>query len=137
MTQSKSASNRLPEEAPPVRIDKWLWAARIFKTRTMATEACRAGNVKIQGQRVKPSYNVKPHEIIAVKKGPVNRTLKVLALLDRRVGAKLAGDYVEDLTPESEYRKKRDPDFRPVLARKKGAGRPTKRERRQIDEFLD
>ena len=83
-----------------VRIDKYLWAIRVFKTRTEATEACSGGKVKIGGVNAKPSKDVRPGDIINVRKGAVNYTFRVIDGLDKRVGAKLVPDYVEDLTPE-------------------------------------
>ena len=118
---------------PPVRLDKWLWAVRLYKTRTNAADAIKAGHVKAAGQNVKPSHQVKLDEIITARVGEITRTVKVLALLDRRVGARLVPEYFEDLTPASEYAKPRDPHFAPLFARRKGSGRPTKKERRAID----
>lgn len=117
-----------------VRIDKWLWAVRIFKTRSLATDACRSGKVIINAMEIKPSREVKYGDIIIVKTGPVKKTLKVLELLENRVSAKLVANYMEDLTPQEEYRKLemiRDSRF---VSRDRGAGRPTKRERREIDK---
>ncbi|HWD19884.1 MAG TPA: RNA-binding S4 domain-containing protein [Verrucomicrobiae bacterium] len=119
----------------PVRIDKWLWAVRACKTRSQAAEACRLGRVTVAGQPVKPARDVKVGEIISVKQYEITRTLKVLQLLEKRVGAAAARQYVEDLTPPSEYEKRREPDFRPLALRPKGAGRPTKKERRALDDL--
>ncbi len=122
------------EQAP--RIDKWLWAVRAFKTRSMASHACRAGKVKVEGQAVKPSREVQPGMEISVQTGPIKRILKVSALLHNRVGAKLAGQYMQDLTPPEEYRKLE-------LLRKQqelhyqGKGRPTKKDRRDMDQWFD
>ena len=120
-----------------VRIDKWLWAVRVFKTRSLATTACRAGSVRVNDQRVKPSHLVKPDEIIIARNGEITRTVRVVALLDKRISAKEVGSFMDDLTPPEEFQRRREPDFRPVLLREKGAGRPTKRDRRKIDDFLD
>jgi ribosome-associated heat shock protein Hsp15 len=117
-----------------VRIDKWLWAVRIFKTRSIATDACRNGRVTIGGQPVKPSREVRVGETIVVFKDELTRTFKVLGLLEQRVGAPLAKEYVEDLTPASEFEKKREPKFLPPMFRPKGAGRPTKKDRRALDK---
>jgi len=118
-----------------IRIDKWLWAVRLYKTRTLAAEACRAGKVKFLGQTVKPSHEVKTGEIFTIWMAPVTRTVKVTEILGHRLAAKLVAGFMEDLTPESEYeklRKSQDLDFE---FRQRGTGRPTKRERREI-EFL-
>jgi ribosome-associated heat shock protein Hsp15 len=122
-------------EPASTRIDKWLWAVRIFKTRSLATSACRDGQVTIGGQAVKPSRDVKVGDLIQAKTGEITRTIKVLKFLDRRVGAQVAKEYAEDLTPASEYEKAREPNFRPFNYRPKGSGRPTKKERRDIDRI--
>ena len=118
-----------------IRIDKWLWAVRVFKTRSLASEACRSGKVKILDQVVKPSRDLKTGEVITVSLPPVTRTLKVLALTGSRVSAKLVPGLMEDLTPESEYEKLKRPAGAEFESRQRGLGRPTKRERREI-EFL-
>lgn len=115
-----------------VRIDKWLWAARVFKTRSLASDSCRHGHVTISGQPVKPSRLVRIQDVIVVKKDQMTRTFKVLQLLERRVGAAAAKEFVEDQTPASEWEKPREPYFHP-FARPRGSGRPTKKERRQLD----
>ncbi len=124
----------MPQTDTP-RIDKWLWAVRIFKTRSQATQACRAGKVKIDDQAVKPSREVQPDMVIRVQWGPIQRTLKVVELLKNRVGAKLVPNYLEDLTPEEEYKKmeiiRSGDGLRPY-----GKGRPTKKERRELDEWF-
>jgi ribosome-associated heat shock protein Hsp15 len=117
-----------------VRIDKWLWAVRVFKTRSLATDACRNGRVKINGQMTKPSHEVRIGEIIVVQKDEMTRTFKVLGILQQRVGAQVAKEFVEDLTPASEFQKKREPNFLPPMHRPKGAGRPTKKDRRTLDQ---
>jgi ribosome-associated heat shock protein Hsp15 len=122
-------------ETLSVRLDKWLWAVRVFKTRALACAACRRGHVTIFGQTAKPSREVRAHEIVVVRKDNVTRQYKVLALLNHRVGAPEARAYAEDQTAPSELEKKRQPDFRPFVYRPKGSGRPTKKERREIDRF--
>lgn len=119
-----------------VRVDKWLWAVRLFKTRTLATDACRAGHVTCDEQEVKPARAVKVGETYNVRITPITRTVKVIAPLDRRVGAKMVEQYMEDLTPASEYLKQMEARENPLLKREKGAGRPTKRERREIEGLL-
>ena len=118
-----------------VRIDKWLWAVRIFKTRSQATAACKAGKVKISNSAVKPSRIVKIGESITVSQPPVLRTLKPIALIENRVSAKLAVEFVEDLTPKEEYDKARGLHTPSFEFRPRGTGRPTKRERRTIENL--
>lgn len=125
------------EPAPEVRIDKWLWAVRVYKTRSLATQACRAGNVKIGSQRVKPSHTVKLDEVIIAKTDGMHKTVKVIGLLENRVSAKLAPQFAQDLTPASEYEKKAERQFVPGAIRARGTGRPTKKERRDIERFRD
>jgi ribosome-associated heat shock protein Hsp15 len=115
-----------------VRIDKWLWAVRVFKTRNQAGIACHAGKVRINGHPVKPSHEVKLHEIIMVNVGPLTKSFQVTGIIKNRVSAKLAVDFVKDVTPEEEYeqlRLKKEMNFE---IRDRGTGRPTKKERRQI-----
>jgi len=120
-----------------VRMDKWLWAVRIFKTRSLAADACRQGRVTVGGLPVKASREVKIDEVVVVKKDELTRTFKVLQLLQQRVGAPAAKEYVEDQTPASELQKARGPRFAPLFFRPKGAGRPTKKERRAINDILE
>jgi ribosome-associated heat shock protein Hsp15 len=122
-----------------VRVDKWLWSVRIFKSRTLATNACKKGRVKIEGLSVKPSYTLERGEVLEVKKNGFNFTLKVVDLLQKRVGAPIAQQCYEDLTPEEELNKFNDWYVGKAKTefREKGKGRPTKRERRQIDDFKD
>lgn len=119
-----------------VRIDKWLWAVRIYKSRSLATAACAAGKVRVGGESLKASRSVRIGDVITATTGEITRTVRVIAPLERRVGAKLVPQYMEDLTPASEYQKRREPDFRPLLLRPKGAGRPTKKDRRKLGELL-
>jgi len=125
------------EPTTDVRIDKWLWAVRVFKTRSQAAAACRAGHVKVAGQAVKPAHDIKIGEIITAVAGPITRTMKVLRCLEHRVAGKLVPQFMEDLTPAEEYQKRLAPAQQPLLVRPKGSGRPTKRERRQLHPFLD
>jgi ribosome-associated heat shock protein Hsp15 len=118
-----------------VRIDKWLWAVRLYKTRTQASAATRAGHVKIDGQSVKPARVVRGGEIITVQVEDLTRTIKVTGLPDQRVGAKLAGQFLEDLTPASEYAKPRERRQTAPLLWPKGRGRPTKRDRRLLSQI--
>ena len=120
-----------------VRIDKYLWAIRVFKTRTDATDACKGGKVKIGTVNAKPSREVQVGEVLDVRKGAVTFTYKVLQLTDHRLGAKLVPDYAQNLTPESELDKLRAPVETFFLTRDRGAGRPTKKDRREIEQIWD
>lgn len=120
-----------------VRIDKWLWSVRIFKSRSMATDACKSGKVKIRGVSIKPSFMVERDEVLEVKKNGFDLVFKVKELLDKRVSAALAEPCYENLTPEDELNKYKDWYIGKAAPekREKGAGRPTKKERRTIDNF--
>ena len=120
-----------------VRIDKYLWAIRVFKTRTEATEACGGGKVKIGEVNAKPSKAVQPGDVLHIRKGAVTFTYKVLQPLDHRVGAKLVPDYAQNLTPEEEMLKMRAPVETFFVQRDRGAGRPTKKDRREIEQLWD
>jgi ribosome-associated heat shock protein Hsp15 len=117
------------------RIDKWLWAVRIFKTRTLATESCKAGRVKINGKSVKPSYMLQEGEIIIITKNHVQRHLKVLGILEKRVSASIAQECYEDLTPKEEQNKIEGLLWKSFEKRDSGVGRPTKKDRRIIDRL--
>lgn len=120
------------------RVDKWLWAMRIFKTRTVATEACKKGRVTVgEGSQspTKPSRTVKPGDIVNVRKPPVTYTFKVLALSENRLGAKLVPEYMENLTPQSQYDLLDVVRISGFVDRRKGLGRPTKREGRDLEKF--
>ena len=119
------------------RLDKWLWTVRIFKTRGLATEACRAGSVKVGAQPAKPSRDVRAGETISVQQDLVTRTLVVRAIPLRRIGPKLVADFCDDQTPPEEFAKARVQPVQQFLTRPKGAGRPTKRERREIDRLFE
>ena len=122
-----------------VRLDKWLWAVRLFKSRTIATDACKAGKIKLNGHSLKPSYLITVGETIEVKKNGFNLIFKVNQLLEKRVSAVLAAPCFEDLTPADELNKYRDWFTGKAEAefRDRGEGRPTKKDRREIDEFKD
>lgn len=120
-----------------VRIDKYLWAIRVFKTRTEATEACRGSRVTVNGADVKPAREVKAGDLLQVRKGAVHFTYKVLAPLEKRIGAKEVERFAENLTPESELAKLRAPVETFFVQRDRGSGRPTKKDRRQMDELYD
>lgn len=120
-----------------VRIDKYLWAIRAFKTRTEAADACKGGKVKVNGGDIKPAREVKVGDTITVRKGIVMYTYQVKELLDKRVGAALVEQYALNLTPQSEIDKMKAPVETFFLKRERGTGRPTKKERRSLDELMD
>lgn len=120
-----------------VRIDKYLWAIRVYKTRSEATDACNGGKVRLNEVPPKPSKTVRPGDIIVIRKGAVTYTYKVLELVDKRQGAKLVPQYAENLTPGEELEKLRAPVETFFLKRDRGAGRPTKKDRRQMDQLWD
>jgi ribosome-associated heat shock protein Hsp15 len=119
------------------RLDKWLWAVRLFKTRAQAAAAIRAGGVEINARPAKPAREVHAGETVTVRQGLILRTLLVVGTPASRVGAKLVPNYCTDLTPESEFEKVRLQRLQHVLARAKGSGRPTKRERREVDRLFE
>ena len=123
--------------ADETRIDKFLWAIRAYKTRSEATEACKGGKVKVAGVPAKPSRAVQPGDVIQLRKGIVTYTYKVLRPLENRVGAKLVPDFAENLTPEAELEKLRAPVESFFVTRDRGAGRPTKKDRREMDHLWD
>lgn len=118
-----------------VRIDKYLWSIRVFKTRTDATDACRGGKVRVNGADVKPSRPVKPGDVITVRKGAVTYTYRVLQLVDKRQGAALVSSFAENMTPQEELAKLQAPVETFFLKRDRGAGRPTKKDRRQMEDI--
>lgn len=118
-----------------VRIDKYLWSIRVYKTRTEATDACKGGKVRVNGADTKPSKPVKPGDVIVARKGAVVYTYKVLELIDKRQGAKLVPQYAENQTPAEELAKLRAPVETFFLKRDRGAGRPTKKDRRQMEDL--
>ena len=118
-----------------LRIDKYLWSIRVYKTRTDATDACKGGKVRVNGSDIKPSKGVKVGDTITARKGAVVYTYKVLELIDKRQGAKLVPRYAENLTPQEELDKLRAPVETFFLKRDRGAGRPTKKDRRQMEDL--
>jgi ribosome-associated heat shock protein Hsp15 len=118
------------------RLDKWLWAVRLFRTRSLATAACRAGDVTIDERPVKPSRDVRLGETILVRQGVMRRTVVVLGVPPSRVGAALVPDFLEDRTPPEERQKVKDQAVQHLLARERGNGRPTKRDRRALEAWL-
>jgi ribosome-associated heat shock protein Hsp15 len=118
------------------RIDKWLWAVRIFKTRSIATDACKKGKIIINGLEVKPSHDIKPGEILFVRKLPLVYTIKVKAITHNRLPAQRVKEFMEDLTSPEELEKLHLQD-NAFFRRDKGSGRPTKRERRLMDDIIN
>lgn len=120
-----------------MRIDKYLWCIRYFKTRTIATNACKKGHVKINGDGVKPSREIFPQDVIDVRKNQINYKIQVLDFPPSRVGAKLVAIYALDITPKENLEKLDLLKYSKDYYRKKGTGRPTKKDRREIDDYLD
>ena len=118
-----------------VRIDKFMWATRIFKTRTIATEACKKGRVMLDGVAVKPSRMIKVGDAIQVRKPPVTYSFRVLALSENRMGAKLVPGYLENITPPEQYELLEMSRLSGFVGRARGTGRPTKKDRRSLEEF--
>ena len=120
-----------------IRIDKFLWATRIFKTRTIATDACKKGRVSIAGTQVKPNRPIQTGEIIEVRKPPITYSFKVLALAENRMGAKLVPQYLENVTPPEQYELIEMIRISGFVNRAKGEGRPTKRDGRELKKFTE
>ena len=118
-----------------MRLDQWLWAVRVFKTRSLSATAIKAGHVKIGGENMKPAHEARAGEIVTARVGVMTRTLRVIGAPQSRVAGKLVGQFAEELTPPEEYEKQRALAFGAPGARARGAGRPTKRERRELDEW--
>lgn len=127
----------MTKEIEKLRIDKYLWAIRVFKTRSLATEACKAGKVKLNGQNIKPSYVVKVGEVYHIQKGIEKKVLKVVDLLEKRMDAKTAALYYEDQTPIEDTYGYKSAFHAPILRRDRGTGRPTKKDRREIDDLKE
>ena len=119
-----------------VRIDKWLWAVRLFRSRSLAVQACQAGHIKVGGLRAKPAREVRVGDIIIAQTGRIRRHVRVAGLLERRIGAKQLGAYMEDLTPDEERAKALRADQEPIVRYPRGLGRPTKKQRRQLEGLL-
>ena len=121
-----------------VRVDKWLWSVRIFKSRTIATDACKGGRVKVNGESVKPSFLLQKGDVVVIRKSGFDFQFKVIELIQKRVGAPIAATCYEDITPLEEKNKYQEWFVAGKAAperRDRGTGRPTKKERREIDEF--
>lgn len=122
--------------ADTARVDKWLWAVRLYKSRSLATAACLAGDVHMQDQPVKPARMVRPGETVLVWQGLVQRTLEVVAVPRSRVGAALVPQFCRELTPPEEWEKAKTHRVEQFLVRERGTGRPTKRDRRHLDQLF-
>lgn len=120
-----------------MRVDKFLWCVRYYKTRSIATEACRQGKVKIGGDNVKPSREVYPNDKITVRKNQIDYKIDVLDIPPSRVGAKIVGLYINDITPQEEFDKLELLKYSKDYYRKRGTGRPTKKDRRDIDDWFE
>ncbi|MDR0796233.1 MAG: RNA-binding S4 domain-containing protein [Tannerella sp.] len=118
-----------------VRIDKFMWATRMFKTRTIAIEACKKNRISIGGVNVKPSRMIKTGDILQIRKPPITFSFKVLALVENRMGAKLIPDYIENITPPDQYELLEMKKISGFVDRAQGLGRPTKKERRDLEQF--
>lgn len=123
--------------AETARIDKWLWAARIFKTRSIASDACKNGRVTIGGVNMKPSRSVKVGDVVSVKKPPITYSFKVLKTIEQRVGAKLIPEIYENVTEPKQYELFEMSRISGFIDRARGTGRPTKKERRALDAFVE
>ena len=117
------------------RLDKWLWAARIYKTRTLAADACKNGRVAINGVQAKPSRSLKVGDEVSVRKSPVTYTFRVLQAIEKRVGAKLLPEILENITPPEQYEVLEMSRISGFVDRARGTGRPTKKDRRALDDF--
>jgi ribosome-associated heat shock protein Hsp15 len=120
-----------------VRVDKWLWAVRVYKTRSEATESCRKGHVAIGNLQVKPSREIHVGEVIKVRKNPITRSFKVLAMTEKRLSSKLVPEYMKDITPPEELKILEMQKDMVWISREKGTGRPTKKERRNLDDVFN
>ena len=119
------------------RIDKWLWAVRIYKTRSIAAEACKKGHISIGDRTAKPAHNIRVGDIVNVKKAPITYSFRVLKCAEHRVGAKLVPELMENITPQEQYEILEISKISGFVDRMRGTGRPTKKERREIDTFIE
>src|SRR5258706_10664799 len=126
------------DQTPAVRVDRWLWSVRLFKTRSLASAACGAGKVQVNGQACKPARLIRPGDILSVFAMEITRTVRMVAAIEHRVGAKLVSRYLEDLTSPAEYEKWKEKRAQtPSGMRPKGSGRPTKRDRRMLKNCFE
>ena len=123
--------------AEQARIDKWLWAVRIYKTRSIAAEACKKGHVSIGDRTAKPAHNIRVGDIVNVKKAPITYSFRVLKCAENRVGAKLVPELMENITSQEQYEILEMSKISGFIDRQRGTGRPTKKERREIDRFSE
>lgn len=135
MTKQPTSANSMA--TGQARIDKWLWAARIFKTRSIAADACKNSRVTIGGVNVKPSHMIKAGEVISIRKSPITYSFKVLKPIEQRVGAKLVPEVYENVTDAKQYELLEMSRISGFVDRARGTGRPTKKDRRAIDAFVD
>ena len=120
-----------------VRIDKWLWAVRIYKTRSIAAEACKKGHISIGDRTAKPAHNIRVGDIVNVKKAPITYSFRVLKCAENRVGAKLVPELMENITSQEQYEILEMSKISGFIDRQRGTGRPTKKERRDLDVFVE
>lgn len=120
-----------------VRVDKWLWAVRVFKTRSIATDACKKGRISIAGVTIKPSRVIRVGEVVTVRKPPIEYSFRVVQLLCSRVGAKRVAEFMENVTPREQYELLELQSVSGFVDRAKGLGRPTKKDRRDLDQFAE
>ena len=120
-----------------IRIDKWLWTMRLYKTRSIATDACKAGRILVNNMPVKPSFCVSEGMTVQIKKSPIIYTYRIIQITENRVGAKLVSDYMMNITPADQYKLLELTRMSMSGERDRGTGRPTKKERRDIDDFLE
>ena len=130
-------ANPVSTQIYEARLDKWLWASRIYKTRTLAADACKNGRVSINGSLAKPSRTVKPGDEVSVKKSPITYTFRVKQTIEKRVGAKLLPDVYENITSAEQYELLEMNRISGFVNRARGTGRPTKKDRRALDEFAE
>ena len=123
--------------AEQARIDKWLWAVRIYKTRSIAAEACKKGHVSIGDRTAKPAHNIRVGDIVNVKKAPITYSFRVLKCAENRVGAKLVPELMENITSQEQYEILEMSRISGFVDRARGTGRPTKKERRDLDHFVE
>ena len=119
------------------RIDKWLWAVRIYKTRSIAAEACKKGHVSIGDRTAKPAHNIRVGDIVNVKKAPITYSFRVLKCAENRVGAKFVPELMENITSQEQYEILEMSRISGFIGRQRGTGRPTKKERRDLDTFVE
>ncbi len=119
------------------RIDKWLWAARIYKTRSIAAAACKKGQISMGGTQLKPSRTIKAGDVVCVRKSPITYSFRVLQPIEMRVGAKLVPEVMENITPPDQYELLEMSKISGFINRAKGTGRPTKKDRRSLDDFME